>query len=1083
MLFRLRVTVIAFALFSLVGSAIVRGGAAYGFETMLFDMGTDDSPLAEGYIRITAETTYSPQLGYGWTTAGHTSFTTQTPEREQHWHVFRDILYDRNVTPFNRDGVEGGEVMNFQIDLPPGKYHVVATIGNMLDPLGSISIYSNDELIAENLAPYAIKGRNPWDILFYGFYLPVRFDVDISGGKLSLSLRGDQSEYDAWLEENPLSPRDSWLVPGRVKGKRSEGPGHLWLPFERNSIMGIEVHEYRPKPFAMTDGELTFDPAGVPADVSANGVRALSQVAELFNQGDFAEAEALLDAIEDNALGYARAVAYAWLAGHPQYEKEAALLPKLKKALEPYLAEYPDDYRARDLRRLSGIFSKATDLVTNRTVSAKVMSKSIQFRASNWESAYFRLYRAVTWFRQMVPGDPYYHKSNIYAARALFMIEPHRWMMGGGMAYAMLREVEEEFPQNRYVRLYLHDDWPPGGDWVFPEYDVPYEEAPEWAAELWEAYNRILDLCEWWFTNKQFDDGSLGGGWGDDVEALRFFGNYGAISPQASPITLEGSRLLSDGAWFLGEIDTESGFFPLVADTQHTGEFTGDPLPVMMLLDYGNPVWIERSMKTGKLMRDLWMDFNDKGFFAMRANFLGAVGVGTGFHANDSRINYRPALPARSVLWYNGNPTLARLFNLWADAWLAAAMSTEKSKPKGVIPAEFAFQTMEIGGLESPSWYEANHPSGTVNYDWNGVGNYHGATVDLLVSAYQRAGDEKYLEPMRLEADLAKAYLSNPVDDPEPGSAAWAGKLLLGTPERPEVSAISNWERIERMLDPEAAAEPITTLEEVKRGSATLNREARKRWPVVTTDSLATDRIYIPGMLDPFQALTGYGAGGLLRVTVTYTGLERDSVAACLVSDERNLKVVLYNMSEQPKEVGIRPWILAPGSVYMVKTGADTDGDGEMDGDSPGREWTLPQRGVPIVFELPSRTQFVVEVSHLRRGAERKLLPDVGISREDITYSSESEQLIVKVHNVGSESARRVKLVVYDGPVAAGAEIGRHVIPHIPAPIDLDPKTVRIGFPYDLQDSERTIFAVLDPDSEIDEITDLNNQAHAVIGP
>ena len=219
-------------------------------------------------------------------------------------------------------------------------------------------------------------------------------------------------------------------------------------------------------------------------------------------------------------------------------------------------------------------------------------------------------------------------------------------------------------------------------------------------------------------------------------------------------------------------------------------------------------------------------------------------------------------------------------------------------------------------------------------------------------------------------------------------------------------------------------------------------------------------------------------------MTVTYTGLERDSVAACLVSDERNLKVVLYNMSEEPKEVGIRPWILAPGSVYMVKIGADTDGDGEMDGHSPGREWMLAQRGVPIVFELPARRQLVVEVNHLRRGAETKLLPDVGISREDITYSSKSEQLIVKVHNVGSESARRVKLVVYDGdPADAGAEIGRHVIPHIPAPIDLDPKTVRIGFPYNLQGSRHAIFAVLDPDGEIDEITDVNNQAHAVIGP
>jgi len=1078
-----RIVGLALLLFLFVGGGVF-AGATGDFVPLRFDMGTEGSPVAPGYVRVTSENTYSAEVGYGWIGTGLTGFTTDTPEREAHWHIFRDILYDRNVTPLNRDGVQGGKVMEFRIDLPPGRYHVVATIGNMLDPLGSISIYANDRLRAKNLAPYAIKGRNPEDILFYGFYLPLRFDVDFPEGGLLLSFRGDQSEYDAWLGANPLVPQDSWLVPGRVKGKRSQGPGHLWLPFTRNSVMGVEVYEHRPEPFSMTDSGLSFDPAGVPAGTQETEIRALAKVAEHFNHQEFAQAEELLHAVEGGALAYARAQGYAWLAGHPENDREAELLPGLKTELDLYLTEYPDDYRAVELRRLTEMFARAADLVNNRTVSAEVMSKSIQFRASNWQNAYFRLYRAVTWCHQMMRGDPYYYKANVYAARALFMIEPHRWMMGGGMAFAMLREVEKKFPENRYVRLYLYDDWTPGADWAFPEYHVPAEQAPGWAAQLWEAYNRMLDLCEWWFENKQFPDGSLGGGWGDDVEALRFFGNFGAISPQASPVTLEGCRLLSDGAWFLGEVDTESGFFPRVGDTEHTGEFTGDPLPVMMLLDYGNPVWIERSMKTGKLMRDLWMDFNDKGFFAMRANFLGAVGVGTGYQANDSRINYRPALPARSVLWYNGSPTLARLFNLWADAWLAVSMSTDKGKPEGVMPAEFAFQTMEIGGLDSPAWYKANHAPGTVNYDWEGMGGYREAVVDLLIGAYERTGQEKYLEPMRREAELAQSYLDNPIEDPEPGSPAWAGRMLLGSAEQPERSAITTWRRIERMLKADATPEPVTTLDAVERGCAILNREARRRWPVVTADSLATDRIYIPGMLDPFRALTGYGAGGTQHAAVTYTGLTRDCVAACLVSDERNLRVVLYSMTETPAELGIRPWVLAPGSVYLVRTGFDQTGDGTIDVEASVDEWTLPQRGVPISFTLPPRRQFVVEVSRLSRGAHTKLLPDLGISREDVIFSASSEQLIVKVHNVGSQPARDADVIVYDGdPAAGGKEIGRQTIPHIAAPIDLDPKMVRQGFPYDMEGREHTIYAVVDPEGAIDEITEVNNSAGALVGP
>ena len=41
----------------------------------------------------------------------------------------------------------------------------------------------------------------------------------------------------------------------------------------------------------------------------------------------------------------------------------------------------------------------------------------------------------------------------------------------------------------------------------------------------------------------------------------------------------------------------------------------------MIRTDYRNPLYIERALRTGKLMRDLWMDRNEKGHYLMRSQF------------------------------------------------------------------------------------------------------------------------------------------------------------------------------------------------------------------------------------------------------------------------------------------------------------------------------------------------------------------------------------------------------------------------------------------------------------------------------
>ena len=121
---------------------------------------------------------------------------------------------------------------------------------------------------------------------------------------------------------------------------------------------------------------------------------------------------------------------------------------------------------------------------------------------------------------------------------------------------------------------------------------------------------------------------------------------------------------------------------------------------------------------------------------------------------HDSWINYRAVSPATAVLNYNGNPVLANLYTEIADGWLATAMSTERDKPRGVIPAQVSFPQGVLGGTNSPNWYTASHPPGTVNYDWPRQ-TYKAYLLEILFTAYNVTRDPKYLEPIRLEYELA----------------------------------------------------------------------------------------------------------------------------------------------------------------------------------------------------------------------------------------------------------------------------------------------------------------------------------------
>ena len=1050
------------------------------------DLGLGESAVGDGYLRLGAEEAYSADRGYGWESSVQNGFDVEQPPSNPAWLgpssqlVPGDYLVHKEHNDLTRDGVSSSEDLVLRVDLPDGVYRVGLRLGRLDRPACSMQVEFNGIQVASDVHARHFATRGVPDFL-YGFPRLIRRNVEVRGGVLRIRVRGDDSAFrERFLREFERPAPVSYLVGvptrnrkpasaeldawGRLNPRRGTPGGGVWVyadigcPFTENALTAVEIRRYRSPPLALLDGRLR-------ANLEDPNLRS---GAELFHARRYTEAETAFRLVDD---AFARALGLLWLAGAADFEHERRLLPDAIDLLEELVRRPAPDPRIGEYLEQARRLSTAIHRFDH---------------ASERQRVYTELLLITGEVDSLEPDDPLYPKGKIYAARALSMVDPHRWAFASHVGKQTFSELESRGVRSRYIDWYLHEEWSDEfPDWQFADYRSRREGAPAWAGEVFEAYNRELDLAEWWMGNRQQGDGSLGGGWGDDVEILRSFAAFAAASPDASPLVMDGNRALADGAWFSGSVDTEGGYFAEVGDTEHSGEWTADTLSAMIQCDYGNPVYIERALKTAKLMRDLWMDVNARGWFLMRSNFLGASGVGSGGRANDSRINYRPAVPALSVLRYNSLPSIERLFVAWADSWLAASMSTDRGKPRGVIPQEIAFADGKIGGVDSPSWFRAARPPGTVNYDWGGVGSYHDAIVDLLLTAFRATSDRKYLEPMDLEAEFVRRHLPDAlrasplVSRPGPphpdlwkglteGSAAWVAARLASWPQA--------WDRMQDVLFPTGDSEgtPLRTLAEAARLAARENEYARRRWPHVTTEMIATDRVYFPGLGNGVRVMTGLGTVGN-RPLVTYDGLGRNLAAALLSADARSLRVALYSFSHETETVEIVPWLLDVGPVYKVEAGLDQDADGHFDSVTREQSRRLAHRGLGFAVELPPRRGMVVRVRWESGETSHSLAADLAVSPSDIQFIPEYRRVDVTVHNIGALPATSLEVALYD----ADRVVGRQVVPRVQAPDALLPSTVRVGFPFIPEASRASFRAVVDAANTIPEISERNNQARA----
>jgi len=584
--------------------------AGWADTPSLFDMGGADTPVKEGYAQVLPSTVYTPEREYGWGTPDGESFERSEFIYQHFGAQWPAVEAMENTDELTIDGIASPDDMTFAVALPEGSYRVIASVGDIGGSRRSLAVYANEELVTDAADAFIYRDRGAQ--ADYGGINRVRFTAAPKDGVLRIGFR------------NSVRKR----APG-MRRETSSSPG--LQKFTKNSVLGIEIYPFVPMPLYLADAKLVARP-----EVESGRVPA---ALEAHNSGDIQTAANLFASIQDEDLMLAKAAGLLWAAGNLDLDREferrieadaelraaitvdrvkllaeaadlwtdSELVVEARKVLAQVLEKEPNNSAANELMMLARIFQEAQQLF-HRDPSIR---------------KYGRMWIADSICRQLYPHDPLYPRGLWYRARINCGIDPNRRGVGWPRGEALLREVQKTFPDDKYVRMYLRkgqmvdevlirrgETRPPVPP-VPRKYEWGYEGAPEWAASLRDAIGWWIDIVEWWGNNRQRPDGSIGGGWSDDVEILRSWWLVAASG--LSPRAYETVKKLADGIWESDMMNREWGMEDNRADAEHILEMSADSHPHMVFLDYGNPTYIERSMKSFKPVVEFYTGINSKG--------------------------------------------------------------------------------------------------------------------------------------------------------------------------------------------------------------------------------------------------------------------------------------------------------------------------------------------------------------------------------------------------------------------------------------------------------------------------------------
>lgn len=479
--------------------------------------------------------------------------------------------------------------------------------------------------------------------------------------------------------------------------------------------------------------------------------------------------------------------------------------------------------------------------------------------------------------------------------------------------------------------------------------------APEWSRKQRELLCRMRQIAHWWVTEQQAENGEFGGKLGDDVELLRW---WTPLILAGDTVALEGWRKLADGVLENRKVYKGYSRFPI--DVEHSSEFIADTAPAMVLYS-DDPVYVERLRFSADYFTNLWTGKTERGNRFFRSAWFSSTTVDERPPRNrDLEYNCRAVKAVRYLAWKTADRQVIDALREWSQAWVSAAMRTDKGKPKGIIPASVRFPDEAINGDE-PTWYRAN--MFWDYFDWRAHAGC--MMLDQLLFTYTLTGDESLLRPVYAALNLVRAHEATSNGLTAPGSATWAAGVLRRKDGFWSVAA--QW----RLLTGDTRYDDLL----VKYGTRYLRyrltgeqkhlvdglertlREVRFNTPLKTYEALHTDRVYVPGYEHLKAMLTGDGIPESLSPYYAVTWEDTDENFTALVTEASHDRLAVENFSHSSiaRNIKMRLWQLQPGN-YEVTIGADDMAKTKttVELKTKGQRFSLelpPRKLVPVYFQ------------------------------------------------------------------------------------------------------------------------------------
>jgi len=606
-------------------------------------------------------------------------------------------------------------------------------------------------------------------------------------------------------------------------------------------------------------------------------------------------------------------------------------------------------------------------------------------------------------------------------------------------------------PDNRLARQYAAVDL----GWPRPPYQQPVPPAgvPLWAFRQVQLLTRVKHFVNWYIDHRQVAYGDFGGGISDDVDLLNTWPGVALMGCDPDKLKRSLHRLLE--AAITNGMFT-NGLATIQADELHGYEEGIDCLSANLILDYGNPTQLERAMVTERGIERI-TGINAAGHRHFRTSYYNGNKMATEDPWGYAKAySYLVLQPGQLLVDFDGNPEARQVLLQMADGLLAH----RESDGHGHYTLPTAIHFADDQDARATRGY----------FPWH-----------VFWGAWRWTGDRKYLAPILDEGVSGlMAVNANALD--------WLGeRATLG----------------QRMVDGEKGR-ALDTRPNDGRGSARSNAyrytaDAHFLWQL-TGDKGYLERLYADQIeqCDLLEYINTEGSLWIDRVGVPYAELQRarlggvallrnelypghtvswrfaapadDGSVAILIPNATptGFKVIAYNLESVPVHATMTGWNVDPG-VWEVTQGIDTNNDDTADQALESR--TAPfERSSSLEFTLAPRATTVLTFTLKAPGVPYWQRPDLGISRRDVTIGMDA--LLVTVHSLGSVPTPEARIVFR---TADGRIVASSVIPPLPAPVDLFPRTTvaTLQLPRGTPTAGGSV--IIDPDDQLLEITRVNN--------